>query len=70
MKMHSVVGMDAELVAQELKDAGIVVLEDIGGSLFDFAFDDIYDALGDWLKGRSIVEEKYDSPAGGCRHSS
>jgi len=62
--MHSVVGLDIEAVTAEFKENGIIALEDTGGALFDFAFDDIYDELGDWMEGREIIEEKYQSPAG------
>jgi hypothetical protein len=64
MDIHSVIGIDAEKVAQELKKEGIIALEDIGGSVFDMVFDDIYDALGDWIKDRHIVEELYETPGG------
>jgi hypothetical protein len=64
MEIHSVLGIDAEVVASELKETGIIALEDIGGSVFDMVFDEIYDALGDWLEGREIVEELYEAPSG------
>lgn len=64
MDLHSVVGADPEALARELQDTGIIGLLDDGGALFDFVFDDVYDALGDAREGRDIVEEKYSSPEG------
>lgn len=64
MEVHSVLGLDVPAIAAELKENGIIAIEDIGGALFDFAFDDILDKLSDWKEGRTIVEEKYRSPAG------
>lgn len=64
IKIHSAMRADAEALARELMKKGTVVLDDIGGSLFDVVFDEIYDALGEWLDYRDVVEEKYDTPIG------